>query len=138
MTSSSHWRCYGSRIAERIVLVAPTAIVVAGARHYAGCWGDRNRLATVDCLVDYDTLAKVIKIVGLRPEPRQPGPDDAGWSCVCARSTGRPEAARSDEPRILARCCPALLGPAVLPERGARDVKERLRHARRSRRLPSA
>src|SRR5438552_7222779 len=39
------------------VLAMSLAIAVVSARTYAGGWNDGSRLATVECLVDYHTLA---------------------------------------------------------------------------------
>ena len=39
------------------VLAAALAIAAVSARPYAGAWNDGSRLATVECLVDYHTLA---------------------------------------------------------------------------------
>src|SRR6266513_124939 len=40
-----------------LIVLAATAVAVASARPYAGAWNDGSRLATVECLVDYHTLA---------------------------------------------------------------------------------
>jgi len=40
-----------------LVLAISLAIAVVSARPYAGGWNDGSRLATVECLVDYHTLA---------------------------------------------------------------------------------
>lgn len=39
------------------VLIISLAIAVVSARPYSGSWNDGSRLATVECLVDYHTLA---------------------------------------------------------------------------------
>jgi hypothetical protein len=40
-----------------LVLAGAAAVAAVSARDYAGSWNDRSRLATVECLVDYHTLA---------------------------------------------------------------------------------
>jgi hypothetical protein len=42
---------------KALVLAVSLAIAVVSARPYAGSWNDGSRLATVECLVDYHTLA---------------------------------------------------------------------------------
>src|SRR5439155_20838072 len=39
------------------VLAAAMLMAILSARDYAGAWNDGSRLATVECLVDYHTLA---------------------------------------------------------------------------------
>jgi hypothetical protein len=45
------------RRAEVAVALLALLLAVAGVRSYAGSWNDGSRLATVECLVDYHTLA---------------------------------------------------------------------------------
>src|SRR5207247_6697120 len=45
------------RLALALVILGASVLAVAGARPYAGGWNDGSRLATVECLVDYHTLA---------------------------------------------------------------------------------
>jgi hypothetical protein len=47
---------HGRWIGGVVVLVA-TAVAALSARPYAGGWNDGSRLATVECLIDYHTLA---------------------------------------------------------------------------------
>src|SRR5262245_26151968 len=68
---------------RQCLLVQPVAglLAVASARDHAGCWHDGRRLATVECLVDYHTLAIDRSIFVQVPERQSPGdrlpyPDD--------------------------------------------------------------
>src|SRR5262249_47862807 len=45
------------RLANLVVLAAAVLVALLSARPYAGGWNDGSRLATVECLVDYHTLA---------------------------------------------------------------------------------
>ncbi len=66
-----------SRIWGLSVLVVAAAIAIVSARNYAGCWNDGSRLATVECLVDYRTLAidrSIFVDVPSRSDPANPGP----------------------------------------------------------------
>jgi hypothetical protein len=78
------------RTAELLVLAAAALIAVVSARNYAGSWNDGSRLATVEALVDYHTLAIDESIfVNVPPaRPASPGPpyppDEAG---LLARGT---------------------------------------------------
>ena len=40
-----------------MVVILTSVVALASARDYAGSWNDGSRLATVECLVDYHTLA---------------------------------------------------------------------------------
>ena len=40
-----------------VLAAVALAIAAVGARPYAGGWNDGSRLATVECLVDYHTMA---------------------------------------------------------------------------------
>src|SRR5581483_9548615 len=51
----SHQRA--ERLVELAVLAVAAAIAILGAHPYAGAWNDGSRLATVECVVDYHTLA---------------------------------------------------------------------------------
>src|SRR5712691_11790158 len=44
-------------IAELSVLAVALTLAALSTRPYAGSWNDGSRLATVECLVDYHTLA---------------------------------------------------------------------------------
>jgi hypothetical protein len=44
-------------LARYCVWAVAAAVAIASARDYAGGWNDGSRLATVECLVDYHTLA---------------------------------------------------------------------------------
>lgn len=56
------------------VLAAAALIATLSARDYAGAWNDGSRLATVECLVDYHTLA-IDRSVFVEPvPPGQPSP----------------------------------------------------------------
>src|SRR3569623_2949890 len=46
-----------SRRAGIIVCILASIVALVSARDYAGGWNDGSRLATVECLVDYHTLA---------------------------------------------------------------------------------
>src|SRR5580765_1702136 len=48
-------RC--ERFALLLVLLVATFVAVVGIRPYAASWNDGSRLATVECLVDFGTLA---------------------------------------------------------------------------------
>jgi hypothetical protein len=61
------------RLAElSLVIVVPLVIAFASARDFAGSWNDGSRLATVECLVDYGTLAIDRSIFTLPHSPDGP------------------------------------------------------------------
>src|SRR5207302_11450601 len=62
----------GGLVWTTLVLAISVAIAAASARPYAGGWNDGSRLATVECLVDYHTLAIDHSIF-----VQVPPPDDA-------------------------------------------------------------
>jgi hypothetical protein len=69
-----------NRLAGAVVLLLAAIIAFASARDYAGGWNDGSRLATVECLVDYQTLA-IDRSIFVRPPPPEsvepnPYPDD--------------------------------------------------------------
>src|SRR5205085_626727 len=45
------------RVVSVLVVAAALAVAAVSARGYVGGWNDGSRLATVECLVDYHTLA---------------------------------------------------------------------------------
>jgi hypothetical protein len=47
----------GSSLANLLVIGVAAAVALLSAHSYAGGWNDGSRLATVECLVDYHTLA---------------------------------------------------------------------------------
>jgi len=57
-----------NRLAGAVVLLSAAIIALASARDYAGGWNDGSRLATVECLVDYRTLA-IDRSIFVRPPP---------------------------------------------------------------------
>ncbi len=58
-----------------LVLAFSVVIAAASARPYAGGWNDGSRLATVECLVDYHTLAIDHSIFVQPPDdPHTPSP----------------------------------------------------------------
>src|SRR5260370_14443434 len=60
------------RLAElSLVIVVPLVIAFASARDFAGGWNDGSRLATVECLVDYHTLA-IDRSIYVRVTPGSP------------------------------------------------------------------
>jgi hypothetical protein len=64
-------------VAGCLVAVAAALVVFASARDYAGSWNDGSRLATVESLVDYHTLAidrSIFVQVPPRTNPAAPGP----------------------------------------------------------------
>ena len=68
-----------SRESRALVVVVVTAAVVAfaSARPYAGAWNDGSRLATVEALVDFGTLAiddSIFVAVTPGDDPMAPGP----------------------------------------------------------------
>jgi hypothetical protein len=61
------------RLAElSLVILFPLVIAFASARDFAGSWNDGSRLATVECLVDYGTLAIDRSIFILPHSPDDP------------------------------------------------------------------
>ena len=48
------------------VLALAVVVALVSARPYAGSWNDGSRLATVECLVDYHTLA-IDRSASVRP-----------------------------------------------------------------------
>lgn len=64
-----------SRMATCLVLAAAVTIAVVSARPYAGSWNDGSRLAAVESLVDYGTLAIDRSIfVDVPPQSRSGAP----------------------------------------------------------------
>jgi hypothetical protein len=51
------WREGDQNLWVALILIISLAIAIESARPYAGGWNDGSRLATVECLVDYHTLA---------------------------------------------------------------------------------
>jgi hypothetical protein len=74
------------RLAGWLVIAVAALVASVSARPYAGCWNDGSRLATVECLVDYHTLA-IDNSVFVRVPPPLPG---------------RPAPYADDEPGLLA------------------------------------
>ncbi len=56
------------RLHAFFVLAAATVVAAVSARGYAGGWNDGSRLATVECLIDHNTLA-IDDSVFVRPPP---------------------------------------------------------------------
>src|SRR5437899_11778232 len=72
----------GTRVVAKIcVLSAAVTVALLSAHCYAGGWNDGSRLATVECLVDYHTLA-IDRSIFVQVPPRDgsatpsPYPDD--------------------------------------------------------------
>ena len=74
--SAANLSCFNrdSRLLSLGVLAAALAIAAVSARPYAGAWNDGSRLATVECLVDYHTLAIDRSIFVAPVPPGQPSP----------------------------------------------------------------
>lgn len=62
------------RCCEAALLAVVAAIALVSARDYAGGWNDGSRLATVESLVDYHTLA-IDKSIFVRSETNADGPN---------------------------------------------------------------
>jgi hypothetical protein len=70
-------RVWKSSVGGWLVVAAAALVAVVSARDYAGGWYDGSRLATVECLVDYHTLAidhSIFVEVPSRTDPNQPSP----------------------------------------------------------------
>jgi hypothetical protein len=71
-----------------VVLATSLAVALGSARPYAGGWNDGSRLATVECLVDYHTLAIDHSIFVESPPPETPQPYPADEPNLRAFGTG--------------------------------------------------
>ena len=77
----SRWRASGQdrtdSAATLLVLISAAAVAIVSARGYAGGWNDGSRLAAVESLVDYHTLAidrSIFVQVPPRTDAAAPGP----------------------------------------------------------------
>lgn len=61
------------RLGGSAVFLAALCVALASAHDYAGSWNDGSRLATVECLVDYHTLAIERSVFVAVPPQRDPG-----------------------------------------------------------------
>src|SRR5438874_3776845 len=74
-----------------LILGIALAIAAISARPYAGGWNDGSRLATVECLVDYHTLAidrSVFVQVPSEDDPTRPTPYRRDEANLVAQGTG--------------------------------------------------
>jgi hypothetical protein len=60
-------------VAELAVVLAAVTVAILSCRTYAGCWNDGSRLATVEALIDYRTLAIDDSIFVKIPSGKQTG-----------------------------------------------------------------
>lgn len=80
-------RTTASRAITLAVIFLATVVAVISARPYAGSWNDGSRLATVECLVDYETWA-IDESIFVNPALAVQGlPYPAGESALLQRGT---------------------------------------------------